>query len=106
MTAPLTPADILGPGGRIAARLSGYEHRPEQLEMADAVSRAIRDRRHLVVEAGTGVGKSFAYLVPAILATANDPAKQGDGKGLRIVVATHTIALQEQLIGKDIPFLR
>lgn len=114
MSSPLSPADILGPGGRIAARLTGYEHRTEQLEMADAVARAIRERRHLVVEAGTGVGKSFAYLVPAILATGTDPAapatnpKPGakEPRGLRIVVATHTISLQEQLIGKDIPFLR
>ena len=62
-----TPAQILGPAGRIAARLTHYEHRPEQLAMAEAVDRAIREKHHLVVEAGTGVGKSFAYLVPAIL---------------------------------------
>src|SRR5436853_6406489 len=62
----ISPASILGPEGRIAARLPGYEHRPQQLAMADAVERAIVDGNHLVVEAGTGVGKSFAYLVPAI----------------------------------------
>ena len=61
-------ADILGPEGRIAARLANYEQRPQQLEMAEAVARAIAAKQHLVVEAGTGVGKSFAYLVPAILA--------------------------------------
>ena len=64
----LSPAEILGPSGRIAARLTNYEHRDEQLAMADAVAAAIENRHHLVVEAGTGVGKSFAYLVPAILA--------------------------------------
>ena len=66
----ITPAEILGPEGRIAARLQNYEHRPEQLAMAEAVGRAIGESEHLVVEAGTGVGKSFAYLVPAILAAA------------------------------------
>jgi len=64
----IRPADILGPDGRIAARLNHYEHRQQQLDMADAVSQALQDRKHLVVEAGTGVGKTFAYLVPAILA--------------------------------------
>lgn len=59
--------DILGPNGLIAQRLKHYEHREAQLEMAEAVESAIRDREHLIVEAGTGVGKSFAYLVPAIL---------------------------------------
>ena len=63
----LTPADILGPNGRIAARLKNYEERTEQLEMAAAVAEAIAEQKHLIVEAGTGVGKSFAYLVPAIL---------------------------------------
>ncbi|MHB8899803.1 MAG: ATP-dependent DNA helicase [Thermoguttaceae bacterium] len=98
----LLPQDILGPEGRIAARLKHYEHRPEQLAMADAVALAIRQKGHLVVEAGTGVGKSFAYLVPAIL----DVAQTGpDDAKRRIVVSTHTISLQEQLIAKDIPFL-
>ena len=63
----LSPDDILGPEGRIAARMKGYEHRPQQLAMAAAVDEAIRNRHHLIAEAGTGVGKSFAYLVPAIL---------------------------------------
>src|SRR5262245_1671846 len=70
MKAPLCPDSILGPKGRIAQRLAAYEQRPEQLQMAEAVARAIETRTHLVVEAGTGVGKSFAYLVPAILAAA------------------------------------
>ena len=96
----LQPGEILGPEGSIARRLSNYEHRPEQLEMAEAVARAIAGQRHLVVEAGTGVGKSFAYLVPAIIAAA------GGEKKRRVVIATHTISLQEQLMQKDIPFLR
>ncbi len=66
----LTPQEILGPQGRIAARLPHYEQRPQQLAMAEAVASAISDRRHLIAEAGTGIGKSFAYLVPAILSVA------------------------------------
>ena len=90
--------DILGDGGRIAAKLAGYELRPEQLEMAEAVHAAFEACEDLVVEAGTGVGKSFAYLVPAILRAIQH--------GSRVVISTHTIALQEQLIHKDIPFLQ
>ena len=130
----LTPDEILGPQGRIAARLDNYEHRNEQLEMARAVDRAIRDKRHLIVEAGTGVGKSFAYLVPAILASAsqensvapeNHPGDEDEngpppgpppgppnvvpqpGKKARpkVVISTHTISLQEQILRKDLPFL-
>ncbi len=97
-----TAAEILGPAGRIAARLPAYEERPQQLEMARAVTQAIAERRHLIVEAGTGVGKSFAYLVPVILATAG----QGDQtRSPRAIISTHTISLQEQLLGKDIPLL-
>ena len=99
----LTPAEILGPQGRIAARMNHYEHRQEQLQMAEAVADAIAHRHHLVVEAGTGVGKSFAYLVPAILAAAGERA-EGEPRR-RIVISTHTISLQEQLVRKDIPFL-
>jgi ATP-dependent DNA helicase DinG len=123
----LSPADILGPEGRIAARLSHYERRGEQLQMADAVAAAIAEKRHLLVEAGTGVGKSFAYLVPAILATAeklapkpatsNSKPEPGakrdenddtdDAEGIRrVVISTHTISLQEQLMAKDLPLLR
>jgi ATP-dependent DNA helicase DinG len=90
---------ILGPGGAIARRLPNYEPRAEQLQMADAVSEALARPGHLMVEAGTGVGKSFAYLVPAIQAACAD-------KDFRVVVSTHTISLQEQLIRKDIPFLQ
>ena len=64
----LTPLKILGPDGRIAARLEHYEHRVEQLEMAEKVAAALADCHHSVIEAGTGVGKSFGYLVPVILA--------------------------------------
>lgn len=98
----LSPHSILGPEGRIAKRLSNYEHRPQQLEMASAVAEAIAEGRHLSVEAGTGVGKSFAYLVPAILA-ATQPDQDPPSKP--IIISTHTISLQEQLLKKDIPFL-
>jgi len=106
----LTPAEILGPGGRIAARLPKYEHRREQLAMADAVAAALAERQHLIVEAGTGVGKSFGYLVPAILAiTADEEQPTGETerkKKRRLVVSTHTISLQEQLMTKDLPLLQ
>ena len=100
-----TPRTILGPTGRIAARLSHYEHRPQQLEMADAVHRALRDGHHLVVEAGTGVGKSFGYLVPAILVATEDRPETTPQRPRTILIATHTVSLQEQLLAKDIPFL-
>jgi len=97
-------ADILGPQGRIAARLAHYEHRPEQLAMAASVAEAIADKHHLIAEAGTGVGKSFAYLVPAILAVTQDQAGEAPA-ARRIVISTHTISLQEQLMSKDLPLL-
>jgi Rad3-related DNA helicase/REP element-mobilizing transposase RayT len=94
-----TLCDILGPDGAIARRLGEqYEHRPQQLEMAGAVEEAFSSGHHLLVEAGTGVGKSFAYLLPAI-----DFAVRHKK---RVVISTHTISLQEQLIDKDIPLLR
>jgi ATP-dependent DNA helicase DinG len=96
----IDPADataLLGPRGRIATTLRGYEHRLQQLAMTEAVARAFNDSNILTVEAGTGTGKSLAYLVPAILwAQENDE---------RVIVSTHTINLQEQLIHKDLPFL-
>ena len=94
----LTIDEILAPGGRVAKELPGYEPRDEQLDMARAVAEAFAAGEHLIVEAGTGVGKSFAYLVPALLRAAEE--------NQRIVVSTYTIALQEQLIGKDLPFLQ
>jgi ATP-dependent DNA helicase DinG len=107
------PLEILGTNGRIAARLPNYEERPQQLEMAAAVSKALAEGHHLVVEAGTGVGKSFAYLVPAILhATENQTeARDEDDPNdkrkprRRVIISTHTISLQEQLISKDLPLL-
>lgn len=99
---PLTVQDILGPGGLIAKRLPNYEHREQQLEMARAVSKALAGKRHLLCEAGTGVGKSFGYLVPAILAATS---QNEEHKVKRIVVSTHTISLQEQLLNKDLPIL-
>ncbi|MFC1718398.1 ATP-dependent DNA helicase [Candidatus Poribacteria bacterium] len=90
--------EVFAPGGLIASRLDRYEHRPQQLRMAAAVSQAFADAIHLVVEAGTGVGKSFAYLIPAIDFSINESE--------RVVISTNTISLQEQLINKDIPFLQ
>ena len=90
---------ILGANGLIARQLERYEPRQQQLDMAQAVTDAIIDGQHLMVEAGTGVGKSFAYLIPAILAATSN-------KNCKVVVSTHTISLQEQLVHKDIPFLQ
>src|SRR5262249_37196831 len=95
----MSVTSILGPEGQIAQRLPSYEVRPQQLAMAEAVAEAIKTQHHLMVEAGTGVGKSFAYLVPAIQAAAGK-------EDCVVVVSTHTISLQEQLIHKDIPFLQ
>lgn len=90
---------IFEPGGPIASLLGeSYEPRPEQTQMARAAARAMEQRSHLLAEAGTGVGKSFAYLVPAMLRCVL--------AGERVVIATNTIALQEQLVSKDIPLLR
>ncbi len=91
--------DILGDSGAIADALgAGYESRSEQVRMAQAVDLAMEEQSHLLVEAGTGVGKSFAYLVPAMVrAIENNEV---------VVVATNTIALQEQLVLKDIPVLQ
>ena len=89
--------DWLTIDGPIARQLTGFESRPQQIEMATAISRAFEAKRHLAVEAGTGVGKTFAYLLPAI-----EQIVQGRR---RVIISTHTIALQEQLIEKDIPFL-
>lgn len=96
---PSTLTDILGPDGAIARRLGEkFESRPQQLDMAAAVERAFTEEHHLMVEAGTGVGKSFAYLIPAIdFAVKNKK---------RVVISTHTISLQEQLMDKDIPLIQ
>ncbi|QDV69681.1 hypothetical protein Poly24_33980 [Rosistilla carotiformis] len=108
----LDAASILGPDGRIAKRLTQYEQRPQQLRMADAVADAIEQGHHLVAEAGTGTGKSYAYLVPAILFATGDQREEEDDdssgdppRPRRVVISTHTISLQEQLIMKDLPLL-
>jgi ATP-dependent DNA helicase DinG len=88
-------AEIFGPGGQLDQCMpSGYEHRPSQLEMAELVEAAFQEKRHLIVEAGTGTGKTLAYLIPAIRS------------GQRVVISTATKSLQEQLFEKDIPFLQ
>ena len=95
---PIGVDSLLAASGSIARRLDGFEVRPQQMEMAAAVGRALERRGHLLVEAGTGVGKSFAYLIPAIKRIVEHKE--------RVVVVTNTINLQEQLIDKDIPLLR
>ena len=79
------------------SRAKNFEFRPQQQEMAVAVARALQDGDHLAVEAGTGVGKSLAYLIPSILFAVKQKKKA--------VVSTHTINLQEQLTEKDLPML-
>jgi ATP-dependent DNA helicase DinG len=88
---------IFGPEGLISKAHPEYEHRPGQIQMAEAVMRAFEQKGHLIVEAGTGTGKTLAYLVPAIAAAC--------GSGARVVISTGTKNLQEQLMEKDIPFL-
>jgi ATP-dependent DNA helicase DinG len=95
----LDVASLLGREGPIARRLEGFEVRPQQLQFATAVERAFAAGRHLIAEAGTGTGKSFAYLLPAAL---HADRHQGQGP---VIVSTRTIALQEQLEKKDLPFL-
>ena len=87
---------IFSPTG-VLSKAKNFEFRPQQQEMAVAVARALRNREHLAVEAGTGVGKSLAYLIPAILFAVAQKKKA--------VVSTHTINLQEQLTEKDLPML-
>lgn len=86
--------NLLGPGGALEAALPAYEHRPEQLQMARAVERAFGERSYLLAEAGTGTGKTIAYLVPALLS------------GRRVVVSTATKTLQDQIFFKDLPLLK
>jgi ATP-dependent DNA helicase DinG len=88
--------EIFSPSG-ILSKASNFEFRPQQQEMAVAVARTLQNREHLAVEAGTGVGKSLAYLIPAILFAVAQKKKA--------VVSTHTINLQEQLTEKDLPML-
>ncbi len=93
----MNAVEMLGPAGAIARALKNYEPRQPQMEMAEAVEAAQSGRRHLLVEAGTGVGKSFAYLVPSLIEAVEH--------GRRAVISTCTISLQEQLIEKDLPLL-
>ncbi len=88
--------EIFSPSG-ILSKASNFEFRPQQQEMAVAVARALQNREHLAVEAGTGVGKSLAYLIPAILFAVSQSKKA--------IISTHTINLQEQLTEKDLPML-
>jgi ATP-dependent DNA helicase DinG len=86
---------IFGPGGFLdKCMIGGYEHRPAQLQMAEAVDDAFENHHHAILEAGTGTGKTLAYLLPAIVS------------GRRVVVSTATKSLQEQLYQKDVPFLQ
>jgi ATP-dependent DNA helicase DinG len=90
-----TMRDIFGPGGLLdRCMIGGYEHRPAQLQMAEAVHDAFANHNHAIVEAGTGTGKTLAYLLPAICS------------GRRVVISTATKSLQEQLYQKDVPFLQ
>jgi ATP-dependent DNA helicase DinG len=90
---PLTLKAIFGEEGLLARSLPYYEFRPGQIEMSEVIAKGLREHRHVIVEAGTGVGKTLAYLIPAILS------------GKKVVVSTGTKNLQEQLYLKDIPFL-
>ena len=85
--------EFFSPGGILSKSPLPYEYRPGQLEMAKAVERALTERRHLIVEAGTGTGKTLAYLLPALRT------------GQRIIISTGTKALQDQLFFRDVPFL-
>ncbi|PTL83487.1 ATP-dependent DNA helicase [Vitiosangium sp. GDMCC 1.1324] len=85
---------LLGPGGALQSALESYEYRPEQLQMARSVEKAFNERGYLLAEAGTGTGKTLAYLVPALMS------------GRRVVVSTATKTLQEQIFFKDLPLLR
>ncbi|QQS42657.1 MAG: ATP-dependent DNA helicase [Acidobacteriota bacterium] len=90
--------DIFGSEGLLAAHHEAYEDRPGQLKMAEAVLNAFKEERHLIVEAGTGTGKTLAYLVPAISFAVKNKR--------RVIISTGTLNLQEQLMERDIPFLQ
>lgn len=90
--------DILGENGPIARELNSYEERIQQIEMTKAVEEAIQEEEHLIVEAGTGIGKSLAYLIPFIYWAVEEKN--------RILISTYTKTLQEQLIKRDLPFIK
>ena len=85
--------EFFGPGGVLSQRLDDYEFRPSQIRMAEAVHRALEEQNHVIIEAGTGTGKTLAYLLPALL------------HGRRILVSTGTKTLQDQIFYKDLPLL-
>jgi ATP-dependent DNA helicase DinG len=87
-------ARIFGPDGRLAQTLPNFRSRPQQIELAEAIAEAIRDNTQLVAEAGTGTGKTFAYLIPALLS------------GGKVIIATGTKTLQDQLFDRDLPRVR
>ncbi|MFN8376215.1 MAG: helicase C-terminal domain-containing protein [Anaerolineae bacterium] len=89
---------LLGENGALSAVIPNYEHRPQQVDMAHAISESFNNSQHLMIEAGTGVGKSLAYLVPAALWAAHNNEQ--------VVISTNTINLQDQLIQKDFPILK
>ncbi len=91
-------ARLLEPGGGLSRIFPEYEHRPQQVTMLRAIAEAFNEGRHRIIEAGTGVGKSLAYLIPAALWAMRN--------GERVVISTNTINLQEQLLQKDIPMLQ
>jgi len=92
-----TLKEFFSPGGLLAQSTLAFEHRPGQFEMARAVESALTDKRHLIVEAGTGTGKTLAYLLPAL--------RLARERQQRIIISTGTKNLQEQLYFKDVPFL-
>src|SRR4030095_640298 len=85
--------EFFGPGGVLQQKLGDYEFRPSQIRMADAVSQVWDGKEHVIIEAGTGTGKTLAYLLPALL------------HGQRLLVSTGTKTLQDQIFYKDIPLL-
>ena len=93
----LNVENVFAPEGLLARKLVGYEDRPQQRELAEAIERTFADGGALVAEAGTGVGKSIAYLVPALASAA---------AGERVIVSTHTLPLQDQLVRKDAPAIQ
>jgi ATP-dependent DNA helicase DinG len=95
MATPLTALTLFfKPNGALAKIIKGYQPRAAQLEMAEAIAKAIDNQQHLIAEAGTGTGKTFAYLVPAILS------------GKKVIISTGTKNLQDQLFNKDLPLIR
>ena len=88
----LTPvAEVLGPQGVLARQVEGFAYRPQQAEMAEVIMQAIEEGGNLIAEAGTGTGKTFAYLVPVLLS------------GSKVLISTGTRNLQDQLYQRDLP---